>query len=300
MKKPKLKSMTAFGRATFSSSAGTFEIEMVGGNRRHLECVFHLPRAFSRFEAKLREEIGALVGRGQVVCSLNFRLNEKKELHLRPNLPLAAALKKGYDEVGKKLGISDKVTFSLLAREQDLFISYETKEEEKEKELGLQKALKLALDEFLTARIREGEILGNDLSKRVKLLQKVIAKIEKGSNAAAPKYREKLLTRLELHLPELVIDDRILKEVALFAERVDITEEIVRFKSHLAAFVETLFIPFKEANETKGKRLDFILQELFREINTIGSKASDQEIAGEVIYVKCELERMREQVQNIE
>ncbi|NGX55644.1 MAG: hypothetical protein KR126chlam2_01283 [Chlamydiae bacterium] len=295
-----LKSMTAYGRASLSSEVGRLVVEIQTLNRRHLEMKFSLPKPLARFEIEMRKQIAARIGRGQVNVTIMWRREDGQETRVIPNISRAKAVKGAWDKIADELGLKS-CDLSILALEKDLLGYEEEIEDEKLFSQILQKGICAALDHCIAMRQKEGAVLSLDLEKRLALLEGGIVDIEAKAPEAVAHYREKLSSRLEDLLkgsPEN--EERILREIALFAERLDITEELVRFKSHLQEFRSTLKRASKAANETRGKHLDFIIQELMREINTIGSKSSNMMVAHLVVSVKSELEKMREQTQNIE
>lgn len=296
-----LKSMTAYGRGVAAFQHGRFTAEIQSVNRRHLEVSVSLPRLFARFEVGIRKQIAAQIGRGAVNVTVSWKTEGSQPVSVVPNLSLARSLKSAWEQLTLELGSKEEVPLSLLARQNDLFLY----EEEIVNEELYQKALNSAINEALSALIvmkrREGATLVHDLQIRLKQLTTEIGSIEVLSVGGAEKYRQKLQGRLEeLFSGSQENEERILREVAVFAERMDVTEEIVRFRSHLSQFAHLVEKPLENELETRGKTLDFLLQELLREINTVGSKASDATIAHHVVAVKSELEKIREQVQNIE
>lgn len=293
-----LRSMTAYGEATASSSLGQLTCQIQSTNRRHLELSINLPRAFVKFAAEARTLLSQKLGRGEVYLNCNWK-PAGESVRVTPNLPLACAMKEGWEKIAKELKLPSPFSLEYLRGEESLFMS-----EEKVDEVGflalLHEALEKALSFHVQMREREGAILFNDLYARSALLEEKILLIEKKLPEVVANYREKLQKKLrDIFVVEKEIEERLLKELALFAEKADITEEIVRFKAHLDSFRATLKTPLPPP-ETKGKKMEFQLQELGREINTIGSKSMDSAIAGWVIEIKSELEKIREQVQNIE
>lgn len=291
-----LRSMTAFGEAQSVSKLGHFVVEIKSVNRRHLEVQLDLPRPFSQFEADVRGWVIEKIGRGQVNISLFWKKGGSKKVAVSPNLSLAKEMKKGWDLIAKELKVPYDFTLSLLSNEKDLFI-YEEGFEKKEVYFSLlKKAVNDALEKHQMMREQEGKNLAVDIKKRLLLLKKELAQIEKLKDKTTEDYREKLTLKMEaLFAGEW--DERILKEVILFAEKSDVTEEIVRFKSHLKEFEDTIE---KSADGGKGKKLEFLLQELGREINTLGNKVMSHEISKISVDMKSELEKIREQIQNVE
>ncbi|MCH9627151.1 MAG: hypothetical protein S4CHLAM2_07860 [Chlamydiales bacterium] len=296
-----LKSMTAYGRGVSSFTYGSLTIEIQSVNRRHLEMNLSLPRLLTCFEMLIRKKIAQHVGRGMVNVLVGWRSEAKNRVMVTPNLPLAKGIKQGWEKIASDLGLQGEISLSLLAREKDLFLLEEELPDEESFRAALDQGLDEALEPFLQMKRAEGEALACDLHRRLERLQEWIQVIEACAPSVPIKYRERLTERLEgLFAGNGENEERILREVALLAERADVTEEIVRFKSHLKQFQERLEAPLAEPTETRGKTLDFLLQELNREINTVGSKASELAITQHVVTVKSELEKMREQVQNIE
>jgi uncharacterized protein (TIGR00255 family) len=296
-----LKSMTAYGRGTSSFRYGRFTIEIQSVNRRFLEMNISIPRLFMRYEIAIRKEIAAWVGRGMLTLSLSWHTEGSQPVRVLPNLPLARAMREAWGKLAPELGIQEALPAVVLAQEKDLFLHEEELADETLYQDAINAALKEALAALSAMKEREGAILAHDLKKRLVGLHQAIERIEILSKDGSEKYRQKLSKRLEeLFSGAPENEERILREVAVYAERVDITEEIVRFRGHLEQFALLVEKPLENVVESRGKTLDFLLQELLREITTIGSKASDLAIAQQVVTVKSELDKLKEQVQNIE
>ncbi len=293
--------MTAYGRGVTTFPYGTLSAEIQSVNRRYLEVNVNLPRLLTRFETALRKKVAARVGRGMVNLFISWRSDAQTPVKVLPNLSLAKGVKTAYEQIAYDLGIDPEMDLSLLAGQKDLLLFEEEIPEEAGFEAALEQSLDGALDAFLEMKENEGKTLSKDLYERTESLNGMLEVIEKLAPGGTEKYRQKLTDRLaELFEGSLENEERILREVALYAERIDITEELVRFKSHIEQFRQMLEKPLEDATETRGKSLDFMIQELNREINTIGSKGSDLAITQQVVKAKSELEKMREQVQNIE
>ncbi len=296
-----LKSMTAYGRGASQFRYGRFVAEIQSVNRRYLEINIALPRLFMRFEMDIRKWVTARVGRGKVHISISWKGESHEPLSITPNIALAKGIKRAWEELAKEVEVASNIDLKLLAQEKDLLVYEEELQEETVFHQALEMSLNEALDHLFAMKQQEGCSLAQDLKERIKILEELIEAIESHSGDAVEKYRQKLNKRLEALFSESFEDEeRLLREIALFAERIDITEEIVRFKSHLKQFTDLLEAPLAFESETRGKTLDFLIQELNREINTIASKAAGKEISGWVITAKSELEKIREQVQNIE
>ncbi len=300
-KKITLKSMTGFGSSSQQTTFGRFDIEIQSVNRRHLEIVFSLPKQLNRLESELRAWLSSRVGRGQISCSVYWKKSPNKAVSVTPNIELGKAMKKALEQLAKTLKVDSKVTLEMLNREKEILSFEEGVDEKKITMHVLEKGLSAAFDQFEKIKEDEGLALAADFKKRLAQLKKWIDKIKSLSKEATQHHRQKLLTRLEEVLGKSVEnDERILKEIALYAEKIDIEEEVVRFNSHLNQMNEMVETTLSSKTDAKGKRIEFLLQELLRECNTIGSKASHATVAATVVDIKCELERLREQVQNVE
>lgn len=296
-----LKSMTAYGRGVSSFVYGRFSIEIQSVNRRFLEVNITLPKLFMRFEMDIRKQVAFHVGRGMVNVFVTWAPDLSQPASVKPNLSLARALKRAWEEIAADLSMEQSIPLDLLAQEKGL-ISYE--EEIHDEALyrdALTVALKEALERLNEMKLHEGKSLVSDISRRLDHIDREISHINSLAFNSAEKLRKRLNDRLEeLFKGSPENEERVLREIAIYSDKVDITEELVRFKSHLSQLKHFLEKQLGTKEETRGKKLDFLLQELNREINTIGSKASDFTIASSVVAIKSELEKIREQVQNIE
>lgn len=296
-----LHSMTAFGEGEAVCSEGRFIVELQSVNRRFLEIHPHLPRFISSYEHQLRERLAASLARGQVHLSVHFHKEGMQEVSVKPNLPLALQLKRGWEEIAATLGLSEKVPLELLVREKELFTIEDRLEKTETLHKALMEALECALSQLIEQRAREGASLAKDLYERTNRLSTFLSQIEALSGDQVAVQREKLSKRLtELFENQEENEERLMREVALLAERLDITEEVVRLKIHLKQFEEIVTRQVVNAGQGVGKELEFLVQELGREINTIGSKSQNAQITAFVVSMKSELEKIREQVHNVE
>ncbi len=288
--------MTGFGRCECEAPFGKLIVEIQSVNRKYLEIYVSLPKEFSRFENNLRKLVGEKVNRGLISIRILLIPNAAAVQDLLPDLTLLENLKQGWVELAGKLGVSkDSIDLPFLMQQiPEMRHASPAKEEDFEPiRHCLEGALK-ALDEM---KRKEGAALTKDIAERLKTISAALAWIEQKSPDAVAKTRQKLKERLEeIFQPGVELDDRLLREVALFAERVDISEEVTRFRSHVVQYHELL----KAKADASGRKMDFLVQEISREINTIGSKSMDVGIAHQVVEVKSELEKIREQIQNIE
>lgn len=289
--------MTAYGRASVRNKLGSFVIEIQSLNRKFLDIAIAIhPKELGYFEAEIREWVRPYFTRGHVAIKCNIVCEEYEPVIVAPNIALALQIKGAWEEIGNALGMEGDI-LSLLKDTPGIFTYEVNKEKEGDFRDVFKLAVESAIEEFMKMKNREGIVLQEDIRQRLEIVEEKIGVIEKKMPAAANKYREKLMGRLEELLPgRIENEERIVREIALFAEKIDITEEIVRFRSHIAHCRELM----NGTNNLVGKPLEFVLQELGREINTVGSKSSDIEVAHLVIDIKSELERIREQIQNIE
>lgn len=293
-----LRSMTAFGRASATTPIGHLIVEVQSVNRRHLEIALSMPKALHRFEMQVRKWIGESVARGQVALSVMWREEKSRALSVAPNLPLATALMEAWEHIAKRVGSSEKPTLALLAEHEDILLYEEAlQEDESLYELALEGVVKEALTALVAMREIEGAALARDLIGRLDTLAAVADKIETKAPQAVEKQRLKLKSRLEeLFAGHPENEEKVHREIALLAERLDIAEELLRLRSHLAQCRQLMV----HATEPQGKTLEFLVQELLREMNTLGAKSNDATVAGWVIEAKAEIEKMREQIQNVE
>lgn len=292
-----IKSMTAFGRGSCSFSAGVVTVEIQSVNRRHLEINVSSPDIFRRFDVIVKKLIERRIGRGMINVYIEWKVEANDSVTVTPNIALAIELKNAWQKISQALALDEKITLSLLNQTHTLF-AFDTKlPDEKIIISALEKSVDEAVNAVMLIKEKEGEVILIDLNDRIEHISEMVSNIEKQAPQATEKYRAKLTERLnEILSSKIEHDERLLREVAMFAEKVDITEEIVRFKSHLTQLAHVL----GASKDSTGKTIEFFLQELQREINTIGAKASDANITQQVILVKGEIEKMREQVQNVE
>ena len=291
--------MTAYGRSCVTSSLGRFTIEIQSVNRKHLEINTTLPNEFLRFDSDLKKLISAQVCRGQVNLKVNVAFEKASPLTVIPNIGLALQIQKAWHELGSSLGIAidDKGLVNVLARTEGVLLFDEDFEDEEKYKKILHQAVEQALEHLLSMKTHEGSSLFNDISARIDTVSKAVKLIEEKSPGATTRYREKLKERLnEAMGMSIENEDRILREVCVYADKIDIAEELTRFDSHLGQMRKLL----NSEVPAVGKTLEFMIQELNREVNTIGSKSSDVDVSRLVIEIKTELERIREQIQNIE
>jgi uncharacterized protein (TIGR00255 family) len=293
-----MKSMTGYGRGECSQDGFKITVELSSVNRKQSEISVSLPRELEMLEAQMRDLINRYIARGRLTVRVSLHAGESRfsaRMHL--NVPLAKAYARELNRLSKQLKLPGPVTLEQLARAPGVFQTDEQIVEEENFAPAVEKALKKALAQMVRTREREGTHLMQDLVRRAAVMRKAAAKIQKQAPTVAERYRQQLVERIKsagLEAPGAE-DDRLLKEVVYFADRSDITEELTRLQSHFQQFDDCL-----KSKEPVGRMLDFLAQEMNREINTIGSKANDSLISREVVTLKAELERFREQAQNVE
>lgn len=290
-----ISSMTGFGRAKVESDAFQITVEMKSVNHRFLEMNIRLPKQMMVFEDKIRKLIAEQVGRGRIEVSIIVEGEGLVERKLRVDWSLLEQYKLIMEEAKGKFQLQDSITLQQLIAMPEVTAIEEVENVNEAFEHSLYEAVRRAASMLKTMRDGEGERLHKDLEHRLQGIYTCVRSIVPYAPSVIQKYRERLENRLkELHNQELE-EQRLLTEIAVFADRCDIHEELVRLQSHLEQFQETL-----QSKEPVGRKLDFIMQEMHREINTIGSKANDLTISKYVVEMKNNLEKIREQVQNIE
>ncbi|MHB1405502.1 MAG: YicC/YloC family endoribonuclease [Desulfitobacteriaceae bacterium] len=289
-------SMTGFGRGEASGQGYQFTVELKAVNHRFLEVVVRLPKNFMSFEEPMRKMVQEKLQRGRVEIYINIAQTEEKKRLAKVDKELALSYDKSLKELALSLHTAYEVDIYRLAALPEV-LSLEEAETDLDKLWPVcAEALAAALEHFVRMRAMEGLKLTEDLLGRLDFLAASLEKIEQRSDSVVADYQKRLRERVQALLGETVLDEaRLANEVAFFADRASITEEIVRFHSHLEQSKKAL-----KSSDAVGRKLDFLIQEMNREINTIGSKANDLGISQVVIDVKSELEKVREQVQNLE
>ena len=291
-----IKSMTGFGRCEISEGDRKFTVEMKGVNHRYLDMSIRMPKKLNFFETAIRTEIKKRIQRGKVDIFISYEDLSDGQVSLKYNESLAAEYLEYFKQMEEKFGIENDVRVSALSRYPEIFTMEEGSEDTDELWKGLKKALDGAVDGFVTTRTAEGEHLREDILAKLDGILEMVAFIEERSPIIMKDYRERLENKVKELLEDKQIDDaRIATEVTIFADKICVDEETVRLRSHIKATKDAL-----EAGGSIGRKLDFIAQEMNREANTILSKANDLEISDTGINLKTDIEKVREQIQNIE
>ena len=289
-------SMTGYGRARLTLHGRDITVEIKSVNSRYFEYSSRLPRGYSFLEDKLKKLVNGKIARGKAELNLTIVNVEAPDTVITPNVELARQYKAAMDEMARQLGMRNDVTLSGLCRFPDMFSAVHAEADEAELWQDVQAVAAAALENFVAMRAAEGAKLREDVLARLCTLEKDVGVIEQTSAARVQKYTDKLYARLKELLDGRDIDDaRILTEAAIFADKTAVDEETVRLRSHIRQYRDILAL-----SEPVGRKLDFLTQELNRETNTIGSKCNELDITRVGVEVKGEIEKIREQIQNLE
>ena len=292
-----LKSMTGFGRGESRNTDYNFNVEIKTVNHRYNDIIIRMPKHLNYLEEQIKSIIKSKINRGRVEVYIELEYSSESNIDIRIDMPLAKSYKSQLDSMMEELNIEDKVKLIHMLMFPEIIRKEKKEIEEDVLWQSLETALEIALDNVVNMRIKEGAILKKDMENQIFKIEEELLKIEERAPIVVIEYRDKLENRIaELLDGKIKVDeDRLNYEIAFFADKSDINEEVVRLKSHSNQFLDSL-----NESESVGRRLDFILQEMNREINTIGSKSDDLTISNCVVNIKSQLEKIREQVQNVE
>lgn len=288
--------MTGYGRGIKSTSAYSITIDIKSINHRYLEMYLKLPRSYSFLDDKLRRIITTKLSRGKIEITATIEKFINEEVTVKLNRPLLISYFKAIGELNTDFNVNGGPDLSTILNLPDVMQIVQPSEDQEQLEALAEEVLGEAIENLIKMRRLEGGSLAQNLQEKLDVLDKFRVQLTELSSKAVTEYHARLIRRIQELTEGIDIDpNRLAVEVALFADKSDITEELVRIESHLKQIYKTL-----ELNEPIGRKLDFIVQELNREINTIGSKGNDLQISQIVIQFKSELEKIREQIQNIE
>ena len=291
-----LKSMPGFGRFDGIVDGYHVIVEIKSVNHKYFEFSSRITRGYGFLEEKLMSFTQRRISRGKVDMYVSIDNYEEGDVQVVVNHSLAKGYIAALKELGETNGIGGNISFDSIARYPDVLSVHKAPEDEEKVWNVVSQAADKAIESFINMRALEGQRLFSDVMGRLDKILSIVEKIEVRSPATVKEYREKLENRLKEILQDRSIDDaRILTEAAIFADKVAVDEETVRLRSHINQFRK-----FAESSEAIGRKMDFLVQEMNRETNTIGSKAGDSEIAYMVVDIKAEIEKIREQIQNIE
>lgn len=291
-----IKSMTGFGRCEITENNRKFTVEMKAVNHRYLDIIIKMPKKLNFFEASIRSELKNYMSRGKVDLFITYEDLSEGAFGVRYNKELAAEYLKYLNEMRQDFGLEDDIRVSTLSKLPDVLTMEEEDGSEEELWLELKKALDGAAEQFVESRISEGEHLKKDLLEKLDGMLKLVDFISERSPQIIAEYSQKLRDKVVEMLGDNTVDEgRLITEVTIFADKVCVDEELVRLRSHIESMKSAL-----TEGGSIGRKLDFIAQEMNREANTILSKSNDLEISNCGIELKTEIEKVREQIQNIE
>ncbi len=291
-----IKSMTGYGRQKGENERREVQVEIKSVNHRYLDLNVKVPRIYSFLEEPIKTAVSAAVARGKVDIYLSITAKEGGDAKVSPNLALAGEYLRALEQVRDTYSLKDDISVMELAHMPDLLTVAREEPDAEEVKTQVLEVLGRALEEYNAMRRTEGERLCEDIARRGQAIGKMVDQVEQRSPQSVEEYRQKIAQRMTEILGDSdIAEQRILAEAALFADKVSVTEEVVRLRSHLSQLQKMV-----QGDAPVGRKLDFLVQELNREANTIGSKANDYELAQIVIEIKAEIEKIREQIQNLE
>lgn len=289
-------SMTGYGKGNLVLHGKDITVEVKSVNHRYFEYSSRMSRFFGFLDDKIKKEVQGMISRGKVEVSLMVRAVESSETKIEPDVMLAKSYYDALQTLSESLGLSNNADVISISRYEGVLTQVKNEEDSEMLWNDVNQVLHLAMEEFLSMRKAEGEKLYDDVMMRLDTIEGIVNKIEEIAPGRTDAYREKLYNKLQIILKDKQIDDaRILTEAAIFADKAAVDEETTRLHSHISQYRKIL-----SANEPRGRKLDFLTQELNRETNTIGSKSNDLEMTNMVVEIKAEIEKIREQIQNIE
>ena len=292
-----IKSMTAYGRSEYLLGDTLFIAEIRSINNRYRDIILRIPRNYQVLEKELKTINSSRNRRGRIEVSVQMENNgEEGPYKLELNMSLVNSYFKIFNQLAEHLGLDQEIQLDSLCQMKDVILIKPEEVDVEKLKPGFQQVVEQALDSLDVMRVKEGEAIEADFIERLDLLVQYVNEVDNRAPSLVEEYRKRLKEKTDRILKDMTVDDiRLVQEVALFAERSDITEEIVRIRSHLEQFREYLSI-----DDAMGRRLDFLIQEINREVNTLSTKASDSFISKVVVEMKAELEKLREQAQNVE
>jgi len=291
-----MRSMTGYGHGETDHNGTKFTVELNSVNRKQSDIVINLPRDLAALEPQIRQTINESISRGRTNVVVSYQNGSGAPRQLALDVDLARSYHDAMRALQKELDAPGEITIGAILQAPGVMRAPEEAIDSRTAWLPVERALRAALADLIKMREREGKHLAKDLIRRLKAMRKQIKEIRAMHPDVVKKYRAALLERIEkAGLPISTDDDRLVKEISFFADRSDVSEELTRVESHLAQFAHHL-----RSHEPVGRTLEFITQEIFRELNTLGAKANDAGISQRVVLCKAELEKIREQIQNLE
>ncbi len=291
-----IRSMTGYGRCQDTLAGKDITVEIKAVNHRFFEFTAKVSRGYGFLEDKLKSFVQSQVSRGKIDVYVSIVSLSDESVNVEVNRSLAMGYINALRELGQELSLQDDLTLTGLARYSDIFTIRRAQEDEEQVWEAVRSVAERAVSSFIEMREKEGAKLREDVEQRLGMILDAVGKVEANSEQTLSAYRERLRAKIEEVLGDRQIDEqRILTECAIFADRIAVDEETVRLRSHIAQFRDII-----ASDQPVGRKLDFLVQEINRETNTIGSKAQNTDTAHIVVDVKGEIEKIREQIQNIE
>lgn len=291
-----LKSMTGFGRAVEEIDGYVITVEIKSVNHRYFDFSSRIPRQYGFLDDKLKSYINSKVSRGKVECYVSVEALDTEDAAVVINKTLASAYVKALKELSEEYSLKKDFGTAFVSRLPDVFVLKKADEDEEKIWQLVKSVTDEAIEKFIQMRAVEGAKMKEDVASRAEYILDCVSFIEERSPQTVKEYNDKLVERVHEIIGDVSLDEqRIIQEVAIYADKVAVAEETVRLRSHIAQLKT-----FLESEEPIGRKMDFLVQEINRETNTIGSKANDVDIARKVVDIKAEVEKIREQIQNIE
>lgn len=291
-----LKSMTGFGRAVEEIDGYVITVEIKSVNHRYFDFSSRIPRQYGFLDDKLKSYINSRVSRGKVECYVSVEALDTEDAAVVINKTLASAYVEALKELSEEYSLKEDFGTAFVSRLPDVFVLKKADEDEEKIWQLVKSVTDEAIEKFIQMRAVEGAKMKEDVASRAEYILDCVSFIEERSPQTVKEYNDKLVERVHEIIGDVSLDEqRIIQEVAIYADKVAVAEETVRLRSHIAQLKT-----FLESEEPIGRKMDFLVQEINRETNTIGSKANDVDIARKVVDIKAEVEKIREQIQNIE
>lgn len=289
-------SMTGFGRGTAVRNGREITVELRSVNSRYFEYSSRIPRTCNYLDSRLKKQLNQRISRGKVELSLTMQEVDAADTVVAVNLELARSYQQALEQMSQTLGMCNDVSAGLVSRFPEVLSTHHADVDEEQLWEDVSAVTAQALDRFVAMRAAEGEKMKADIESRLAFLEQCVGRVESLSAGRVENYTARLYEKLRVILEDRELDDaRVLTEAAIFADKTAVDEETVRLRSHIAQYREILSL-----DEPVGRKLDFLTQELNRETNTIGSKCQDLDITRIVVDMKAEIEKIREQIQNLE
>jgi uncharacterized protein (TIGR00255 family) len=292
-----IRSMTAYGRGEHTSKDTSFTVEIKSVNNRYRDIIVRSPKSLQGFEEEIRSQVASRTKRGRIEVFIQLEKGgEEVEYDLELNMPLVKTYLRIFKQLGETFGLDENISLESLCQMRDVIMVKPEEVDVEEVRPALRAVLELALDSYDAMRIQEGQAIEEDFHKRLQLIEAYLNDIKERAPLASNGYEQRLKDKIKRMSADIEIDEtRLIQEVAIFSERCDMTEEVVRATSHLKQFRH-----YMDMEDAIGRRLDFLLQEINREVNTLSSKAQESSISAKAVEIKAELEKLREQAQNVE